>query len=182
MLILQSVPAAQELPQLYVLGETAAEVKIDSAEENANAAISLAKQARYYLNIFTQDLDARVYDNAEFERALFALARRNPTTRIRILTIDSGAAVRKGHRIVRLAQTLTSSIFIHNPSREHRSEISAFLVADGNGLLYRNRGTHNHYEASVNFMSPRRAGKLNEFFNEAWEWSTPDPQVRRLYI
>jgi hypothetical protein len=96
--------------------------------------------------------------------------------------MDSTAAVRKGHCIVRLAQTLTSSVFIHNPSPQHCSEISAFLVADSVGLLYRNRGAHNHYEASVNFMSPRRAGKLDEFFNEAWEMSTPDPQVRRLYI
>jgi hypothetical protein len=182
MLILQSMPAAQELPRLYVLGETRAEVKIDSAEENANAAISLAKQARYSLNIFSQDMDANVYDNPEFERSVFNLARRHPSTRIRILTMDSTPAVRKGHCLVRLAQTLTSSVFIHNPAPEHRSEISAFLVADGVGLLYRNRGAHNHYEASVNFMSPQRAGKLDEFFNAAWDMSTPDPQVRRLYI
>jgi len=182
MLILQSVPAAQELPQLYVLGETRAEVKIETAEENANAAISLAKQARYSLSIFSRDMDAKVYDNPEFERCVFELARRHPTTRIRILTMDSTAAVRSSHCLVRLAQTLTSSVFIHNPSPEHCNEISAFLVADGVGLLYRNRGAHNHYEASVNFMSPQRAGKLTDFFNEAWEMSTPDPQVRRLYI
>lgn len=182
MLILQSVPAAQELPQLYVLGDTRAEVKIDTAEENANAAISLAQQARYNLNIFSQDLDAKVFDNPEFERCVFNLAKRHASTRIRILTMDSTAAVRTGHCIVRMAQTLTSSVFIHNPSLEHRNEISAFLVADGAGLLYRNRGARNHYEASVNFMSPQRAGKLDEFFNAAWDSSTPDPQVRRLYI
>ena len=182
MLKLQSVPAAQELPQLYILGETRAEVIIDTAEENANAAISLAKQARYNLNIFSQDLDAMVYDNPAFERHVFNLARRHPSTRIRILTMDSSAAVRNGHCLIRLAQTLTSSVFIHNPAPEHRNEISAFLVADDVGLLYRNRGARSHYEASVNFMAPRRAGILADFFNEAWDMSTPDPQVRRLYI
>jgi hypothetical protein len=165
-----------------VLGESRAEITIDTAEENASAAISLAKQARYCLNIFSQDLDARVYDNAEFERCVFNLARRHPSTRIRILTTDSSAAVRRSHCVVRLAQTLTSSVFIHNPSPEHRDEICAFLVADGVGLLYRHRGVNNHYEASVNFMSPQRARKLDSFFNEAWDMSTPDPQVRRLYI
>ena len=167
---------------MYVLGETADEIRISTAEENANAAVSLAQQARRHLNIFSQDLDARIYDSAEFESCVFALARRHPSTRIRILTIDSGNAVHKGHCLIRLAQTLTSSVFIHNPSREHSNETSAFLVADGVGLLYRSRGTHNHYEASVNFMSPRRAARLDEFFNDAWEWSKPDPQVRRLYI
>ena len=182
MLILHSVPAAQELPQLYVLGETRAEVKIHTAEENARAAISLAKQARYSLNIFSPVMDANVFDNPDFERCVSSLARLHPSTRIRILTTDSSTAVRNGHCLVRLAQTLTSSVFIHNPSPEHHSEISAFLVADGVGLLYRNRGGNNHYEASVNFMSPQRAGKLDNFFNNAWDMSTPDPQVRRLYI
>ncbi len=182
MLILHSVSATQELPQLYVLGETRAEVKIDTAEENARAAISLAKQARYSLNIFSPDMDTNVYDNPDFEHCVSSFARLHPSTRIRILTMDSTTAVRNGHCLVRLAQTLTSSVFIHNPSPQHRSEISAFLVADGIGLLYRNRGAHNRFEASVNFMSPQRAGKLENFFNNAWDLSTPDPQVRRLYI
>jgi hypothetical protein len=167
---------------MHVLGETRAEILIDTAEENASAATSLAKQARYSLNIFSQDMDASVYDNAEFERCVSSLARRHPSTQIRILTMDSSAAVRKSHCLVRLAQTLTSSVFIHNPSPEHRDEISAFLVADGVGLLYRNRGLNHHYEATVNFMAPQRAGKLNSFFNEAWDMSIPDPYVRRLHI
>lgn len=167
---------------MYVLGETSADEKIDTAEENANVAISLAEQARYSLAIFSQDLDARVYDNPEFERRVFDLARRNPSTQIRILTLDSTDAVRSGHCLVRLAQTLTSSVFIRNPSPAHRDESSEFLLADGIGLLYRNRGAHNHYEASFNFMSPQRASQLEAFFNNAWESGTPDPQVRRLHI
>ena len=182
MLTIPYAPVVQEFPSLYILGETNAEVRIDTAEENRNAAASLAKQARYSLDIFSQDLDAAILNNKEFERCIFNLARRHPTAEIRILTKDSMKAVRQGHCLIRLAQTLTSSVFIHNPSKEYQKEMSAFLVADGVGLLYRNRGIEHNYDAAFNFMSPQRAGELVEYFDEAWERSLPDPQVRRLYM
>jgi len=31
-------------------------------------------------------------------------------------------------------------------------------------------------------MSPQRAGKLVDFFNEVWDHSTPDMQTRRIYM
>ncbi len=182
MLIIPSQPMAKELPMFYKLGETVEEVHIDSAEENKNAALSLAKQARHSIDIFSQDMDAEIYNNKEFEQSVFNLAKRHPNTRIRILTRDSGNAVRNGHRLIKLAQNITSSVFINTPSREHRDEQCAFLVVDKLGVLYRATANNRNYKASINFMSPQRAGRLTDFFNEAWEHSTPDIQTRRIYM
>lgn len=173
---------AKELPLHYKLGETAAEVHIDTAEENKNAAISLVRQARYSIDIFTQDMDAEIYDNSEFEDSIFKLAKRHPNTKIRILAHSTTNSVQNGHCLIRLAQRLTSSVFIHNPSREFKDEKSAFLVADKKGILYRTNASNRNYEASTNFMSPQRAGELSDFFNEAWDHSTPDIQTRRIYM
>jgi len=173
---------AKELPMFYKLGETQAEVHIDTAEENKNAAISLVKQANYSIDIFSQDLDAEIYSNKDFEQSVFNLAKKHPNTRIRILVQDSKKAAQKGHCLIRLAQNLTSSVFIHKPSREHRDEQCAFMVVDKLGLMYRVSATNRSYKASVNFMSPQRAGKLIDFFNEVWEHSTPDIQTRRIYM
>jgi len=175
-------PVATEHPMDYKLGETEAEVEVSTAEENRNAAISLVKQASHCIDIFSRDLDAEIYDNKEFERALFELARKHPNTRIRILVQDSRKAAQNGHCLIRLAQSLTSSVFIHTPSRQHRDEPCAFLVVDKLGLLYRVTTADRNYKASVNFMSPRRAGKLSEYFDEVWEHSTPDIQTRRIYM
>jgi len=182
MLIIPSQPLAEHLPMYYKLGETKAEVQVDTAEENKNAAISLVKQARYSIDIFSQDLDAEIYNNKNFEQSVFNLAKRHPNTRIRILVQDSKKAAQNGHRLIRLAQTLTSSVFIHKPSREYKDEQCAFLVVDQLGLLYRVSATDRNYKASVNFMSPQRAGKLVDYFNEVWEHSTPDVQTRRIYM
>jgi hypothetical protein len=172
----------KELPVSYKLGETDAEVHLDTAEENKNAALSLVKQARFSIDIFSQDLDAELYNNQEFERSIFNLAKRHPNTKVRILTQDSQVAVRNGHRLIKLAQSLTSSVFINNPSREYRDEKCAFLAVDNLGLLYRVSASNRNYKASLNFMSPQRAGKLTDFFNEVWEHSTPDIQTRRIYM
>ena len=182
MLIVPAMPATGELPSLYKLGETRAEVSIDTMEENREAALSLAKQANYHINIFTQDMDAPLYDNHEFESHLARLARKHPNTRIRILVQDSLPAVKRSHCLIHLAQNMTSSVFIRKPAKPYRKEPASFLVADGLGLLYRIQGSPMNYDAQLSFMSPLRARKLNDFFDEVWEQSAPDPQVRRLYV
>jgi len=172
----------RRLAIFYKLGKSKAEVTIHTAEENKNAAISLAKQARYTVNIFSQELDATLYDNAEFEKSIINLARKHPDSRIRILVQDPHKAMRDGHRLIRVSQHLTSSVFIRKPAREHKSKQSAFMSVDGCGLLFRAVGNQYNYEAVVSFMSPNRIGKLDEFFNEVWEHAEVDLDLRRLYV
>jgi hypothetical protein len=167
---------------MNILGESNEEILLDTAAENRDAAISLAEQARLSLNIFSRDLDPRVFDNTGFECCVFNLARAHRSADIRILLHDSSLAVSQGHCLIRLAQKLTSSVHIHNPAKEHRRELSTFIIADGVGLLHRPQSTGRNYQASVNFMSPQRAGEMQDYFNEMWERSTPDSQIRRLYI
>lgn len=171
-----------ENPDIYILGETDAEIKIDSMEENRDAAFALAQQAQHSIHIMSQDLDAHVYDNDDFEQCLLNLARRHPDTQVRILVVDSGKAVRNGHRLIRLAQTMTSTVSVKNPATEHENMSAAFLIADGIGLLHRPHSDPHSYDASVNFKSAQRAAMLDEHFMHAWEHARPDPQVRRLHI
>lgn len=163
-------------------GGNSEDIHLDTAAENRDAAISLAEQARFSLNIFSRDLDPPVFDNTGFERCVFNLANAHRSTDIRILVHDSSLAVSQGHRLIRLAQKLTSSVHIHNPATEHGNELSAFMVVDAVGLLYRPQSNRRNYKALVNFKSPQRAAELRDLFNQLWERSTPDSQIRRLYI
>ncbi|MDH5612278.1 MAG: hypothetical protein OEY66_07470 [Gammaproteobacteria bacterium] len=177
-----SIPFCEEMPSYFILGETKAEIKLSNAEEYRNAALSLASQARYNINIFTQDMDDPIFNNDDFENHIFNLATRHPNSKIRILVQDSSTAVRKGHCLIRLAQSLTSSILIKNPPQTHKNDKSAFMTVDSAGLLYRIHADNYNYDGSVNFMSAQRAKKLEDFFNEAWEHGVPDLQVRRLFV
>jgi hypothetical protein len=167
---------------MFVLGENNEEIHVDTAEENRSTVISLAEQASFSLHLFTQDLDPRIFDNADFERSVFNLARKHRSSSIRILTQNSAKAAQQGHCLIRLAQKLTSSVFIHNTAREHKGEQSTFMVVDGTGYIYRPRSTSKNYEAVFNFKAPQRAAELDDLFNEMWERSAADLQIRRLYI
>jgi hypothetical protein len=165
-----------------ILGKNNEEIQIDTAEEYRRYTLSLAEQAHHSIDIFSQDLEAEIYNNKFFERSVFTLSKKHPNTRIRILTQDSSVAVQNGHRLIKLAQQLTSSVFIHNPSTKYKDVSAAFMVVDEIGLIHRTVATTRSYRANVNYRSPRPAEELANFFNTVWEHSTPDPQTRRVYL
>ncbi len=157
-------------------------LQLTSVNDNCDCVLVLAQQARHHLYIFSQELDAALYDNALFERAVFDLSRLHPSTHIRILVQDTHRAVQQGHRIVRLAQTLTSKLQIRTPSRDYRDEQSAFLLADNVGYYHRVVGNQYNFTAHASFMAPQQNRNLCDLFNKIWEHATEDPQLRRLHM
>jgi hypothetical protein len=111
---------------------------------------------------------------------LSALARRGRRSHVHIIVQDSARAVKEGHRLITLAQRLSSYVQIRNPGRDHMDYAGAFLVADGTGLLRRNLA--DRYEGVVDFNDRLAARELERYFLEVWEHGHPDPQLRRLLI
>lgn len=181
-MLMQQLTEAEIAPAIYKLGITDTEINIDSIEDNANTSLSLAQQACRNINIFTQNLDSELYDNADFVMALSQLALRDNRTIIRILVHDSMQAVKNEHRLLSLARSMPGSVFIRNPSRLFQHIRCSYMVADSLGYIYRNRPHRHNYDATVNFMSPRRAATLDENFMEVWEQSTVDRDIKRLHI
>lgn len=165
-----------------ILGTSKETLHLHTVEENRDVALLLAQQARRELAIFTQHLDAPLYDNEAFARAVFELAKLHPNTQIRILVQDATRALHDGHRLLRQAQQLTSSVLIRRPSRDYRDEQSAFIIADAKAYSQRVVGNQYNYEATACFMAPMQAGQLNEYFNKIWQQADHDPQLRRLYV
>ena len=166
----------------YILGETNVDIKLQTAEENKDLVLSLARQAHHKINIFSQQLDAPLYDNDEFEKYIFNLANSHRSAEVRILLQNSSHAMQHSHRLVRLAQKLTSSILIRKPAEKYKDLGQAYITIDGVGMLYRAQGDVKSYNATANFMSPQNTSELDASFNEIWDHSDPDPQLRRLSI
>ncbi|HEY0635459.1 MAG TPA: hypothetical protein VGE00_08755 [Gammaproteobacteria bacterium] len=164
----------------YLLGITSGNIALRTIEQNRTTALALAQQAHHYLQIATRDMDALLYDNEPFIDALTALARRHAKSHIDILVWDSTAAVKQGHRLINLAQRLSSYVQIRKPSDEHAKYTEAFLVADGVGYMSRNLAER--YEGIASFHAPLQARNLSQLFTTMWEKSLPDSQLRRLHI
>lgn len=164
----------------FVLGETAGEHRIERAAEAADAALALTRQARQSLRIFTRDLDAPLYSSEAFRDAVSALARLRPGTEVRILIQDPTPAIKSDHRLIGLAQHLSSHIGIRRIASDWAHEPCAFLVADGRGSLWRANGAR--YEGLVDFRAGPRAAELTKWFDHIWERSEPDPEFRKLAL
>lgn len=163
-----------------VLGETDSPLLTESASELRMATLHMAAQTRYSLFIVSRHLDAALYDNPEFLDALIQLVRRGKRSTIHILVMDSTPAVKNGHRLIPLAQQLSSFIKIRKLHDNFKEYNRAFMVADEKGVILREAS--DRHEAEINYHAPHAARHLLNFFNEAWEISEPDPQLRRLYL
>ncbi|MDH5784398.1 MAG: hypothetical protein OEZ16_02180 [Chromatiales bacterium] len=164
----------------YTLDSDSSKQTFDSSEQNRQLALQLVEQASHEVLIASYDFDTRIYSNSEFVDALSALARKHRDARVNILVWNTTSAVKNGHRVIDLAQRLTSSIHIHEPDRVHKDFVESFMVVDG--CAYLRRPVADRFEGEADFHAPLLARDLKERFMEMWERSTPSSEFRRLRI
>lgn len=162
------------------LGEDGGPISLEGLADHRDAVDALLEQASRSVHIYTRDLESPLYDAPAIERALSRLARRSRHSHVHIIVQDSTRAVKQGHRLVTLAQRLSSHVQIRNPAPEHMDENGAFLIVDGTALLRRNLA--DRYKGMVDFNDRLAARELDRYFREVWEHGRPDPQLRRLLI
>lgn len=154
--------------------------ELQGAEALREAAVELVAAARRSVHICSRDLDRALYDNEPFLDALTRFLTSHPRAFARILVRDADPAVRDGHRLIDLAQRLSSRLAIREPGPQHRDYNAAFLVTDGRGVLYRELG--DRFEAVVSDSDRPRARQLISYHDEAWEFGHANPNLRTLEI
>lgn len=156
------------------------DISLSSRDEVKIINIALAQQTIRSMDIISKHLDAGVFDNPDFFNTVKNLSIASKFTKVRILIKDSEPMVQNGHRLIELIQQLTSSIEVRKISEEYKSYNEAFSVYDGKGIIYLRYA--DRYEGIANFNRPRLATELSNFFNEVWERSVPDSNLRRLHV
>ena len=139
----------------------------------------LLPQGRRTLRILAPELDFELLSRDPVVSALAAMVRVSPMTDIRILLADSTAAVQRGHQLVPLARRFTTYIrmqLLDDPE----SSGPAWLVLDEQAVLWR-PDYRSYTNGHVCGLDPA-AGKLCREFDDMWERSHPDPELRRLHL
>jgi len=163
-----------------VLGESRGMIRLTSRDDNREAAVRMVRQGDRSLRLFTPNLDPRVFDTEPFIDAVKKLALNNPRSKVYVLILDPSVAVSRGHRIVELARRVSSHVFIHRADEDDQDRVDSFMVVDDVGLIHR---AHNdRFEGVAEFNNPSEARLLVKEFNDAWERSRPEPELRRLHI
>ena len=163
-----------------VLGETDLAIEIERAEPLREVLLALTQQARRTLDIVSRHLDPPLFDRDDFVAAVKQLVLGSTRAQVRVLILDPAPVTSHGHRLVPLAERLSSYIQLRVPAPEHREFNEAWLVADRDG--YAHRRFSDRYEGTANFHDPRLAVHLTNRFDELWQRAQPDPNRRRLHL
>ncbi len=176
----EQVPATDRQAAAHVLGEEQTTQRFSKASELHPHALALLQQAQHSLCIYTPDLEPWLYHHSSIQDACcqFLLAR--PQNRLRILLRDSGRAVREGHRLLTLARRLSSNFHIRKLNPDYPNEDSAFLLADQHGLLLRPES--DQYAGYALYNDPGRTRQLQRQFDQAWDTSQLDPDLRSFLL
>lgn len=153
---------------------------VSSRQENHDALLSMLKQAKQSLDIYSHNLDGSLYDTHDFTEALKRLSLKNKATKIRVLLKDIDYINKHGHRLVELARRLPTFIEIRHVSSEFEHITSSYAVVDNRGIIFRNDALR--FDAKVNFNDPMLARDLAKQFNTIWEQSNPSQEMRSLHI
>lgn len=149
-------------------------------EDCAPALAALVRQGRTELCLRLPALDALSGDDAVV-RALRALALSSERVRIRLLYDDHNGATARGHRLVPLARRLPSRLALRVSHREDRDPGLCFMVAD-RSLLLECAGWPRPDNARL--FDDRRplAARRVASFNDQWQRSLQDPELRELHL
>ncbi|MEO7432608.1 MAG: GNAT family N-acetyltransferase [Dokdonella sp.] len=151
----------------------------DDRSQALAAVTELLSVARYEIAIYTRDLDAALFDVAETLDQVKRIALSGRHAQVRILVQEPRKALADGHRLIGLAQRLTTPIAIRTPLEERDLQYpSAFLVNDRRGYFFRMLGSRLEGEGST--YAPGRHAQLLSLFDQVWERSSPSEDLRQL--
>lgn len=153
--------------------------RFDSRAQARELTRELLRNARRQICFFGANIDQVLFDDEETIAIISEFARNSRMTSVRFLVFDTQKNIVLSHRLLPLAQKLTSKIKIHIVSRKYQDIRKMFLLVDSDAyLLCPNQQIHT---GQVSF-DMARVRELQQEFDEIWTHSSPDINSRRLHI
>ncbi len=153
---------------------------IDGRQQAVDACLELLKQARREVCFFAPALDKHLLDNELALEVISAFARDSRLSKVRLLVHNTRDAVSQSHRLLPLAQRLSSHFAVHECAREDQDQLYLCLLVDDNAVLYCTDPLR--YQGYVTDNDRAQHKQLKQQFENMWARSQPDPQSRRLHI
>lgn len=175
-----SPTAASREPAPFTLGNHSHLERFHTPEQAQAHALALLQQATHTLCLFTPDLEPLLYNHGSVLDACTRFLLASPKNRLRILLRDPARPVKQGHRLLQLAQRVTSNLQIRKLNPDHPHDESAYLLADGRGLLLRPQSDLPAGYALYN--DPGRTRQQQARFDQAWDTSLLDPDLRSFLL
>lgn len=175
------IPHRLMLRRLDGSASEATPIKLQRAADASRVATQIAEQARRSLSIASADLDPAAYDNDAFVEAVKRVALSGRGASVRLLIHDISFGLQNGHRLLMLAQRISSLIEIRRV-REHESGSfsQSVLFNDAGGWMRRTDPLSYDGEAHLQDRPGQR--ELQMWFDRVWERAEPDTTARVLKL
>ena len=160
------------------LGEENQRLTLNTPSEQIACIRAMTEQSLRHLRIYTPNLESELYDNSDFASAVSQLARSSRFAEIRILIEDTRLIIARGHALLELHRRLPSSVTIRKLTMDIHGLEQPFLIADESGVLL--RPDDGEGPSFANFCDRVTAKSLIEIFDQLWDRSYPDPELRSL--
>lgn len=167
-------------PHPMLLGEDTGHWPISQEQDLPPLLDNLAGQAVQRLWLYDRLLDHELYDRERLRDILSRLARRHPTSEVRLLIHDDKPLVQRRHQLIELMRRLPSHISLRLINRSHPASDQPFILADRNGVLLRHR--FERPEGFVCFDDEGRVRQLAEQFQRMWDHGRTSAEFRELSI
>lgn len=155
-------------------------IRLESLEDFRRYSLQLVSSTRRRLAILSRSLDAPIYDSEPFTEAISLLARSSRYASIQLLVKDTDPLIERGHRLVKLAERLSSKIMLKKLTQEPANTDMGFLLSDATGLLYKN--DESVYRGFAHTAAAAEVRRLREIFDYLWQYAEPEPRLQRLYL
>jgi hypothetical protein len=142
---------------------------------------AIAQSARHKVYIYSRDLDRMLLDRASLIDALKHVALSGRGAEVRVIVQDPGEAAHESHRLLHLSAKLPSFVQLRTPALDEDKQYpSAFVINDQGGYFFRVLGSR--FEGDGNMHAPGRNRELLSYFEQVWERSHEDPELRRMTV
>ena len=155
-------------------------VIVSSEAQLREASLRVAKAAQRVLSIFTPDLEPPIYGEEPLLETVKRLVLARAYASVRVLLADPSRARVDNNGFLALARRLTSCIEIRSMSAEYSASAGAFIIADERALLYRPRA--DRCDGILDMNDPANARRYLNFFDEVWQTSMQDLQMRQMLM
>lgn len=144
-------------------------------DEFLEASIQLMEQTSRYIRIRSAMLDPELFDNADFNEALSAFARRSRFSEVQILVDYPNRIMERGHRTLELMRRLSEKIIIKQFYDDPNEDRDSFIISDQRGILIKNPQPNT--EGYFSLTDSVYTKTILEGFEHDWQMS---PKARHL--
>ncbi len=153
---------------------------LTTADQFAEAIVSLARQGRRDIRLFSEELNLPWLENKDVLEALQKFAVSQPSARICILIRYTSMLESSFHPLLELQKRLSSHIEVRQLSEEFQPQLIEYMIFDESALVRVVDATK-----PAGFAAPDSAHETRPLINEfdhMWQYSSTPPGLRQLEI